>query len=181
MIPAQLLELFEIPVDEGQLLLFVVWRKGAKLTALREQAMARTPLGKRIVGGSLFAGLLSKAAQYAKDPDRLKDLASTARRKAETAGQTGVLKEFWDTLMTFLRLTRAYAKGDYRQVPWETVTLAVAAVLYFLMPLDVIPDVLMGLGFVDDAAVIAWVMNTVGPELGKFRQWEASRGQSASD
>jgi uncharacterized membrane protein YkvA (DUF1232 family) len=141
--------------------------------------MARTRLGKRIVGGSLFAGLLSKAAQYAKDPDRLKDLASKARRKAETAGRDGFLKEFWDTLMTFLRLIRAYARGDYRQVPWETVTLVVAAVLYFLMPIDVIPDVLLGLGFVDDAAVIAWVMNTVGPELKKFRRWEASRGESA--
>ena len=62
--------------------------------------MARTRLGKRIVGGSLFAGLLSKAAQYVKDPDRLKDLASKAGRKAESAGHDGVLREFWDTLMT---------------------------------------------------------------------------------
>ena len=106
--------------------------------------MARTRLGKRIVGGSLFAGLLSKAAQYAKDPDRLRDLASKARTKAASAGQGSVLKEFWDTLMAFLRLIRAYARGDYRQVPWETVTLVVAAVLYFLMPIDVIPDVLIG-------------------------------------
>ena len=83
--------------------------------------------------------------------------------------------------MTFLRLILArYARGDYRQVPWETVTLVVAAVLYFLMPIDVIPEWPAGLGFVDDAAVIAWVMNTVGPELGKFRQWETSRAQSAS-
>jgi hypothetical protein len=84
--------------------------------------MARTRLGKKIFGGSLFAGLLSKAAQYAKDPDRLKDLASKARRKAESAGQGGVLKEFWETLMTFLRLPRAYAKGDYRQIPCETLS-----------------------------------------------------------
>jgi uncharacterized membrane protein YkvA (DUF1232 family) len=142
--------------------------------------MARTRLGEKIVGGSLFAGLLGKAAQYAKDPEKLRDLASKARRKAESAGRDGVLREFWDTLTTFLRLVRAYARGDYRQIPWETVTLVVAAVLYFLMPIDVIPDVLIGLGFVDDAAVIAWVMKTVGPELGKFRQWEASHGESAS-
>jgi uncharacterized membrane protein YkvA (DUF1232 family) len=142
--------------------------------------MARIPFGKRIVGGSLFAGLLSKAAQYAKDPDRLRDLASKARKKAESAARDGLLKEFWETLMTFLRFIRAYARGDYRQVHWQTVTLIVAAVLYFLMPIDVLPDVLIGLGFVDDAAVIAWVMSMVGPELGKFRQWEASRAPSAS-
>ena len=51
--------------------------------------MARKQLGERIVGGAFFAGLLSKAAQYAKDPDRLKDLVSKARRKAESAGRDG--------------------------------------------------------------------------------------------
>ena len=142
--------------------------------------MARKRLGERIVGGAFFAGLLNRAAQYAKNPDKLKDLASKAVRKAESAGHDGVLKELWDALMAFLRLIGAYARGDYRQIPWETLTLIVAAVLYFLMPIDVIPDVLVGLGYVDDAAVIAWVMNTAGSELGKFRQWEASRAQSAS-
>ena len=97
----------------------VGWRNGPNLTALTGACYGEKTLGERIVGGSLFAGLLSKAAQYAKDPDRLRDLASKARKKAETAGQGGVLKEFWDTLMTFLRLIRAYARGDYRQVPWK--------------------------------------------------------------
>ena len=42
--------------------------------------MARQPLGERIVGGAFFAGLLSKAVEYAKNPDRLKDLCSKVLR-----------------------------------------------------------------------------------------------------
>ena len=142
--------------------------------------MRRARLGKRIVRSSLFAGLVNRATQYAKNPEKLKDLTSKARRKAESAGSGGPLHELWEALMTFLRFILAYARGDYRQVSWQPLVLIVAAVLYFLMPIDVIPDFIVGLGYVDDAAVIAWVMSTVGSEVEKFRQWEASRATQAA-
>lgn len=137
--------------------------------------MARKPFGKRIVGGSLFAGLLGRAAQYAKNPDKLKDLTTKARQKAESAGRSGPLKDLWESLMALLRLIRAYAKGEYRQIPAQSLVLIVAAVLYFLTPLDVIPDFIFGLGYLDDAAVIAWVISTVKSVLDDFLRWEASR------
>jgi uncharacterized membrane protein YkvA (DUF1232 family) len=136
--------------------------------------MARKRFGNRIVGGSLFAGLLGRATQYAKNPDKLKDLTTKARQKAESAGRSGPLKDLWESMMALLRLIRAYAKGEYRQVPAQSLVLIVAAVLYFLTPLDVIPDFIFGLGYLDDAAVIAWVINTVKSVLDDFLRWEAS-------
>lgn len=138
-------------------------------------------LGKRIVRGSLFASLLSRAAQYAKNPDKLKELTTKASQKAASTGGGGRLEAFWESLMALLRLVRAYAKGEYRQVPWQSLVLIVAAVLYFLMPIDVIPDFIVGLGYLDDAAVIAWVMKTVGSVLDDFHRWESSRGQAAAE
>ena len=137
-------------------------------------------LGKRIVRSTLFAGLMRRAAQYARDPEKLKDLTRKAQKRAESARGDRVVKDFWDALMTIVRLIRAYAKGDYRQVPWQTLIFAVAAVLYFLMPIDVIPDFLVGLGYVDDAAVIAWLMNAARSEIEKFRRWEAGQSGDAA-
>jgi uncharacterized membrane protein YkvA (DUF1232 family) len=137
--------------------------------------MARMRLGKRIVRGSLFASLLSRAAQYAKNPDKLKDLTRKAKERAESAGSGGALKDLWESLMALLRLIRAYAKGEYREVPWRSLVLIVAAILYFLTPIDVIPDFIVGLGYLDDAAVIAWVVNTVKSVLDDFLRWETSR------
>jgi uncharacterized membrane protein YkvA (DUF1232 family) len=74
-----------------------------------------------------------------------------------------------------------YATGEYREVPWKSLTLIVAAVLYFVMPIDLIPDFLVGVGYVDDVAVLAWVMSAVGSDLEDFRRWEASRAQSATN
>jgi uncharacterized membrane protein YkvA (DUF1232 family) len=142
--------------------------------------MASKRFGKRIVGGSLFAGLLSRAAQYAKNPDKLRDLSREARRKAESAGRGGPLKDFWESLMALQRLIRAYATGAYRDVPWQSLVLIVAAILYFLMPIDVIPDFVLGLGYLDDAAVIGWVVHTARSVLDDFLRWEAS-GSPARD
>jgi uncharacterized membrane protein YkvA (DUF1232 family) len=124
---------------------------------------------------------MRRAAQYARDPEKLKDLTRKAQKRAESARGDGVLKDFWDGLMTLVRLVRAYAKGDYRQVPWQTLIFTVAAVLYFLMPIDVIPDFLVGLGYVDDAAVIAWLMNAARSEIEKFRRWETIQSGMPAD
>ncbi|MEO5895451.1 MAG: YkvA family protein, partial [Vicinamibacterales bacterium] len=91
------------------------------------------------------------------------------------------LKEMWQSLVAMLRLLRAYASGEYRNVPAKSLVLIVAGILYFVLPIDVIPDFLVGVGFLDDAAVLAWVFNTVRTVLDDFAGWEASRPSSMTD
>ncbi len=53
------------------------------------------------------------------------------------------------------------------------LVLIVGAVVYFLMPADLVPDLILGLGFADDAAVITWVVGAVRDELARFKAWQA--------
>lgn len=76
-------------------------------------------------------------------------------------------------------MVRAYVKGEYRDLSAETLVLIVAALLYLVSPLDLIPDMLPG-GFVDDAAVIAFVISMVRDELEGFRRWEEGGGDGGS-
>jgi uncharacterized membrane protein YkvA (DUF1232 family) len=73
-----------------------------------------------------------------------------------------------------LRLIRAYAKGDYRAIPWESLLLIVAAIIYFVSPVDAIPDFLP-VRLVDDAVVIAFVVGVVAEELDDFMEWEKAQ------
>ena len=132
-------------------------------------------LGSRIVRGALFAQLKEKAVGYLKDPDKLRDLTRRATSKADASARTGALSGVFQSLRALLRLLRAYVKGEYRNVPPKSLILIVAGILYFLMPVDVIPDFIVGLGFIDDAAVLAWVVSTVKTVLDDFVMWEASR------
>lgn len=54
--------------------------------------------------------------------------------------------------------------------------VAVAALLYFVMPIDVVPDWIPMLGFTDDAAVIAAAVGFLGPILQPYR--DAAKGHA---
>jgi uncharacterized membrane protein YkvA (DUF1232 family) len=77
---------------------------------------------------------------------------------------------------TMMRMTRAWALREYRTVPWKSLVYIVGAIVYFVNPVDVIPDVLGGIGFIDDAAVAAAVVRAVHAQLDAFREWEELRG-----
>lgn len=119
-----------------------------------------------------FATARSKAKEYANDPGKLSSLLDKASKKAET--KKGPLREVWDSLMACLRLLKACAHRQYT-LPWQSLSLIVAAVLYFVMPVDLIPDFILSLGFADDAALLAWTFRQVRSDLDAFRQWEAER------
>lgn len=57
-----------------------------------------------------------------------------------------------------------YAARD-PETPPAAKGLMLAALAYFVSPIDAIPDVLAGIGFTDDAAVIAAVMATLAAHV----------------
>ncbi|MGE8043465.1 YkvA family protein [Pseudomonas monteilii] len=68
-------------------------------------------------------------------------------------------------------LCLAWWRGEYRDISKKSIITIVAGLLYFVSPLDAIPDWLLGVGFLDDIAVLGWVIKTVGDELNKFKTW----------
>ncbi|MET4683913.1 YkvA family protein [Brevundimonas faecalis] len=57
-----------------------------------------------------------------------------------------------------------YATQD-PQTPMAAKGIMLGALAYFVMPVDAIPDVFAGIGFTDDAAVIAAVLATLGAHV----------------
>jgi uncharacterized membrane protein YkvA (DUF1232 family) len=118
---------------------------------------------------------LKEAVEYASDPDKLQDLLDKATEKAKK--KAGALSSVWDSLMAMFRLSKAYAKGEYQETPWQSLLMVIAAIIYFVMPVDVIPDFLVGLGFLDDAAIIGWTIKTIKSDVDRFLEWEKQRAE----
>lgn len=89
--------------------------------------------------------------------------------------QSSVLSAVWTDLRTMMRLLVHWADRSYQRVGWTPLVLMVGALLYFVMPADVIPDALGALGFVDDVTVISTVVRWVRDELDQFREWEKAK------
>lgn len=111
------------------------------------------------------------ARQVLKDPKQAE--AFMAQVEAKAQGQEERLQELGSDLKGFLRMLRSYFSGHYRNVPYKVVLSGSAALLYFLNPFDLIPDVLLG-GWLDDLMVMGWVFRSIRVEVQRFRDFEAT-------
>ena len=57
----------------------------------------------------------------------------------------------------------------------------VAWLIYFVMPVDAIPDFILALGLVDDAALLGWVLSSVRTDLERFVEWENGAAEDAAE
>lgn len=99
----------------------------------------------------------------------------TLERAMAKAGRIGGMRGVLTDLLTLGRLVKAWVRREYRQVSRATIVLSLGAIAYFLAPLDAIFDVIPVAGFLDDAAVLAWVLREIRVELASFRTWEEGR------
>ena len=132
----------------------------------------------RGVRARAFARVLPRAAEQISDRFRVLRVAKHAFRRLSADGHNPMGRAS-DDAKTLIRLLIAYANNDYRSIPWKSAVYALGALLYFLSPLDLIPDVLVGIGFLDDVAVVVAVVKAISGDLDAFRAWEAGRGRAA--
>lgn len=67
-------------------------------------------------------------------------------------------------IRTLYYLLRDWWMGRY-MCPWTTIGVIVAAILYFLSPVDLIPDFIPVIGYLDDAAVVAFAIGMIDGDL----------------
>ncbi|HPD39921.1 MAG TPA: YkvA family protein, partial [Mesotoga infera] len=75
----------------------------------------------------------------------------------------------------FIEMVKEYFQGNYREIPVKTIILITAALIYFVSPADAIPDFIIGIGFVDDGAVIAYVFSSLSEDIESFKSWKEEK------
>lgn len=129
--------------------------------------------GKGALGSRAFERAKRAGRKVVADPAEARKLEQRAAKKASE--HQDALGGALDDLRTLLRLIRAYSKKDYREVPKRTLVLAAGAVVYFVNLADLIPDVIPVIGYVDDVAVLLFVVDSISSDLDAFRAWERER------
>lgn len=82
------------------------------------------------------------------------------------------LNKFVSELKLLFSLIKDYANGSYREIPWKSIAAVVAALLYVLNPIDLIPDFIPGVGMIDDALVITACLSMVDSDLRAYKNWK---------
>jgi uncharacterized membrane protein YkvA (DUF1232 family) len=122
-----------------------------------------------------FRGAVRHAQRIASDGAPAGRVLSAASQRLK--GRPAALRRLGADVATLVRLARAALARRYH-LPGRLLVTVLAGLLYFVNPLDLIPDAILGVGLLDDAAVLGWVISRVRKDLGAFREWESDQTET---
>ncbi|MEX1308444.1 MAG: YkvA family protein [Eubacteriales bacterium] len=112
----------------------------------------------------------SRADEYINDGDKAAELLENARKKA--GKKKGSLSKIWGRVQLLFGLLDDWIKGRYKVIPTKSIIMIIVAVTYFVIPLDLLPDFIIGLGFIDDVAVLGFVIGQINNDLEDYKTWK---------
>ncbi len=128
-----------------------------------------------------FKRFLTRASVIVKQPRRLQSLLAQVSKKIARISNKRIAG-FKADVELLACLVKDFIAGRYRDISPQALITIVGGLLYFVVPLDAMPDFLFGWGLLDDGAVIAYVVSVVKDELTAYQIWrEAQKSESVSE
>lgn len=113
----------------------------------------------------------AKAEKLLKDPEKVESVIEKAAKKLKHHTK-GPLDEISGGLTSLFSLAHDIIAARYKQLPMGSFIAVLAGIIYFLSPLDALPDIIPLAGFVDDVAVIGLILKQFGADIGKYEEWK---------
>ena len=107
------------------------------------------------------------------DKDELDDFLYRLEQKIKEMPLVG--KKF-TMIPVMISLVKNYVQWKYTTVPYGTILAVLSALIYFLSPIDIIPDFIPLAGYLDDMAVVGLCMNMVKIDIETYDKWRQSQG-----
>ena len=122
-----------------------------------------------------YTRALKVAVQLLRQPKRFQKLLDDVGHAISPEGRKegkAKLNRLVSQLQLILAMVQDAFQGRYSGLSTQSMIRLVAGLLYFVWVVDLIPDFIAVLGFLDDAAVIAWVYDGLREEIEAYRQWK---------
>lgn len=113
-----------------------------------------------------------EAEEIINDPDALENLLQRLEEKLKMVPLAG---EALSNVPVLISMVRSYANKEYPDIPLGTIIAIVSALIYVLSPIDLIPDGVPVIGYVDDAAVVLACLNMIQSDVDEYKTWRDTR------
>jgi len=140
--------------------------------------MNKEDLVTRVLKSFFFKYASRKAAKYAGGGLAILELLREALIKAKTVAgneNKGTGQILLDKITTLSRMTKCYFSGEYRIIPWSSIVKIITVLIYFISPIDLIPDFLPIIGLTDDLALTLWLFSSLQKDFENFEAWEQGK------
>ncbi|MDF9392075.1 MULTISPECIES: YkvA family protein [Methylococcus] len=82
-----------------------------------------------------------------------------------------LLRDIWEEVEVLMDLVRDYWTGRYRDIPRWVVGALSFALLYFINPIELIPEFVPVIGYLDDVALLLLVLHLTREHVEKYKIW----------
>ena len=120
----------------------------------------------------ILEGSKEKAAAFLEDGGKMDELLEKVEDKLATVPKAGV---YLAEVPRMIALLKDYIQKDYTDAPKKSLIFIVAALLYLVNPKDIIPDKYIGIGLLDDAAVVAACIALTKKDLDAYDAWKDAK------
>ena len=117
----------------------------------------------------------NRATVILKDKSKANKTIKDALGKAIT--NKGALDGVWAKMVLLFGVVKDYVNGDYTEIPKRSIVAILGGLIYFLSPVDIVPDFVPFLGFIDDIFILNLVYKQVINDLEKYKEWKDSQAQ----
>jgi uncharacterized membrane protein YkvA (DUF1232 family) len=132
----------------------------------------------KVLKSIFFKTATKRAGKFAGKGLAILELLREVLTKAKTVANeknTSVGSVLADKVTTLSRMVKAYVTGEYKIIPWGSIVKIIAVLLYFVSPIDLIPDFIPFLGLTDDFALTMWLFSSLADDFSNFEAWEKGK------
>ena len=157
----------EIPTKEEFALIVVeAFNKKADQTGFKGSRGWFKDAADRIA--DIYENFKEKAVEFLKDGDKVEDLLLRVEAKLKEVPNLGDKLAYIPQLVL---MVRSYILKEYTDIEMVEIVGIIAALIYFVSPIDVLPDGIPGLGFLDDAIVVGIILKWCQDDIDKYMDW----------
>lgn len=125
---------------------------------------------------SFFKKSQNRATVILQDKTKANETIKEALGKA--INNKSELDGVWSKLVLLFAVSKDYVNGNYTEIPKRSIIAIVGGLIYFLSPIDVIPDFVPVLGLIDDVFVLNLVYRQVIKDLEKYKIWKDQQDET---
>ncbi|MCX6161246.1 MAG: DUF1232 domain-containing protein [Ignavibacteriae bacterium] len=121
---------------------------------------------------------IEKKAEEIK-PARLDEILKEENKIKDKGGKLNLTKfsQFFKNLKLAMEMLKDYRSKSYTNIPWRSIALLAAGIIYFMNPFDIVPDFFPIIGFTDDAVMLAAILKSMQGDLKKYCDWKGYKAE----
>ena len=113
-----------------------------------------------------------EAEKLLQDRDKMEHFLARLETKLSLIPVAG---NYLSDIPVLISLVRAYVDKTYVEIPIGSILAIIGALIYFLSPVDLIPDIIPGVGYLDDVAVVGVAFKLVHDDVAEYKKWRDTK------